>query len=536
MKYPQSATCAPWFPLSSKPKTWVQCALWITLGCLSGALVASGQSAVNAAAGVNLGNTGIIFNAPPQTSASTLTGATTSWEFSPDFQKWVVPASNLTGLGANNLPLNFEDLLPLKVTKIRVMTGAAGTAPTGVGTLIDSLGIDTTSVITDALFLTDSVTQQLVPFTISSGVLNLPQGMTFPGGWNLNINGGGLRIGAGNNTTAGWMSTVLGGWENAATGPMSMIVGGRNNATSGDYSATVSTGYGELRSQFSAIIGGWTNSIKNSASGLSAILAGQANQMTATAGSHNAIIAGFGNQISAGAYRSGIYSGHNNLMNGAGFHQVILGGQNNTITKAPNSVILGGLYNTITAIHPVPGYETHTGNAIVGGIGNAIGGNGMLSGVFAGENSTVSGQASAALGSSGAIASGLNAVVIGGAGAKAENLYASVVMGVGTVGSGNQQLTIGAFNAPSPGALFVIGRGSSNTQRSNALTVDTIGNVQASGAVQGASVATSGAVQAGSASITGQVQAATGRFTGKVRLQPQGGLSMGEFQYDPENQ
>lgn len=512
--------------------------LCVLLSVLGGTQSVSGQAALNGAGGLNMGNSGQISDAPAIVNPSTISGVGTSWEFAPDFQDWVAPVANFTGLGPNNVLLNYEDLLPLKVTKIRVMTGAAGAAPTGVGTIIDSVGIDTTSLITDALLITDATTQLPVSFSLSGGMLGLTNGLTLTGGWQIRTTtNGGLNVGGWSVSTSGLRSIALGGLLNTVSGPYSATVGGRSNVigSGSDYSGHLAGGFSTIESDYSAVVGGRYHLIAGANSFNSAIMAGTNHTISNTAGSNNAIVAGNMNSMTAGAYASGIFSGAFNQMNGAGFQQAILGGQNNLITRSPNSVILGGLNNTISAIHPISGYEAHTSNAIVGGLGNTISVNGTLSGILAGESSTVSGQASAVLASSGAVASGLNAVVIGGSGSKAENLYASLVTGAGTVGSGNCQVTSGIYNAPFPGALLVIGNGSSNTSRSNALTVDVGGNVQASGAVQSVSITASGAVQAGSVSTTGQVQAASGRFTGKVRLQPQGGLSMGEFQYDPEN-
>ena len=41
-----------------------------------------------------------------------------------------MPVSNFTGRTTTGASVNYEDLLPLKATKVQVMKGAAGAAPT----------------------------------------------------------------------------------------------------------------------------------------------------------------------------------------------------------------------------------------------------------------------------------------------------------------------------------------------------------------------------------------------------------------------
>lgn len=115
---------------------------------------------------------------------------------------------------------------------------------------------------------------------------------------------------------------------------------------------------------------------------------------------------------------------------------------------------------------------------------------------------------------------------------------------------GHKQTVIGTMNIEDTSAspntrvetdnCFVVGNGTGSNgsgTRSNALTIKWNGDATMHGnatVTKSISVAQN-ALISGNATVTGQVQAATGRFSGKVRLQPQGGLSMGEFIYDPEN-
>jgi hypothetical protein len=119
---------------------------------------------------------------------------------------------------------------------------------------------------------------------------------------------------------------------------------------------------------------------------------------------------------------------------------------------------------------------------------------------------TASGSSSIAMGS-GAIASGLHSVSLGsrteatneravalgnatiasGKHSFASNLstvasgHSSVAMGRGTKATTTSQMAVGAFNAEDATARFIIGGGTSDTDRKNALTVTAAGVVKASG-------------------------------------------------------
>lgn len=136
--------------------------LALTSMALSSAASAQGLAASN---GVNMNSTGLISNAPTITFPN---GTTMNWETSTNLQGYMVPAGQLTGLNMNGTAVSYEDLLPLKVTKISIAAGAAGAAPTGFGTIIDAAGIET-----NALSLLDSGTSALAPITIVNGVLQV---------------------------------------------------------------------------------------------------------------------------------------------------------------------------------------------------------------------------------------------------------------------------------------------------------------------------------------------------------------------------
>jgi formylglycine-generating enzyme required for sulfatase activity len=123
------------------------------------------QGTIDGSGGVDLGNAGIISGVPALTFAD---GSSLTWASSPDLQNFVVPAGQLTGLASDGSAVNYEDLLPIKATKLSVMAGAAGAAPTGTGTIIDSAGIET-----NGLDLIDTATSSAVPLTVTNGVLKV---------------------------------------------------------------------------------------------------------------------------------------------------------------------------------------------------------------------------------------------------------------------------------------------------------------------------------------------------------------------------
>lgn len=61
----------------------------------------------------------------------------------------------------------------------------------------------------------------------------------------------------------------------------------------------------------------------------------------------------------------------------------------------------------------------------------------------------------------------------------------SSVFGYRNIASGNNQLVIGKFNEPLDNALFIVGNGTDNEHRSNALWLDKNGNLHVSGDISG---------------------------------------------------
>ena len=115
---------------------------------------------VAAGQGVDLKNSGYVFNAPPVEG-----GLST---FLQDAAGYVVPVSQFTGIKADGTALKYDDLIPLKTSSISIVTGSGANAPTGNAVVIDGNGI-----AANALKLLDSGTSSLVPLTIVNGVLKV---------------------------------------------------------------------------------------------------------------------------------------------------------------------------------------------------------------------------------------------------------------------------------------------------------------------------------------------------------------------------
>jgi hypothetical protein len=164
---------------------------------------ASGQTAVPAPSGVNLQGSGNITNGPavtlPNSASATPISPAFSWEGSNQLQGFVLPVSNFTGRTTAGSTLNYEDLLPLKATKLQVMQGTAGAAPSGVSTLIDATGIDTASVITDVLKVKDSSTGTDATITVVNGKLEANSASV--DAQTLSLSGNTLSISGGNSVS-----------------------------------------------------------------------------------------------------------------------------------------------------------------------------------------------------------------------------------------------------------------------------------------------------------------------------------------------
>ena len=121
------------------------------------------------------------------------------------------------------------------------------------------------------------------------------------------------------------------------------------------------------------------------------------------------------------------------------------------------------------------GMDNHVGGAYsagVGGYGNDIGANGVASAIIGGSGNKVTNQRAIILGGSDSVASGTH----------------SMAHGWGVNAQGSAQTVLGRFNAPNGSDsplvtdyAFIIGKGTSDSARSNAMTVDWTGNTTIAG-------------------------------------------------------
>jgi hypothetical protein len=127
--------------------------------------------------------------------------------------------------------------------------------------------------------------------------------------------------------------------------------------------------------------------------------------------------------------------------------------------------------------------------------------------------------------------------------------YCSTSLGMHTLANSYGLTALGVANAINPNAsvysasgdqdLLVVGNGDPQTwptQRSNAFTLKWNGDGWIQGnftTAKGLNVTEDAAIS-GDASIQGDLEAGKASFTDTVRIAPRGGISMGEFTYDPE--
>ena len=144
--------------------------------------------------------------------------------------------------------------------------------------------------------------------------------------------------------------------------------------------------------------------------------------------------------VKAGVYGkdSVLVGGFNNLIGEKGETSVIVGGQENQVTKQ-KSVIVGGFWNKVTGSTSV----------VVGGMSNEASGSG--DGVFGGFRNKVSGGESVVLGGLTNEVIGTNSVVSGGTDNKVSGDYASANGGKQNTISGDYAATLGGFNNQSKG-------------------------------------------------------------------------------------
>jgi hypothetical protein len=99
------------------------------------------EPTISADNGIDLLTTGYIYNLPA------LEGGLA--DYLQDCAGYVIPVSQLTGLKGDGSQLAYYDLVPLKTSRIEIVTGSGSIAPTGTAVIIDGNGIETNSLIVD---------------------------------------------------------------------------------------------------------------------------------------------------------------------------------------------------------------------------------------------------------------------------------------------------------------------------------------------------------------------------------------------------
>ena len=343
-----------------------------------------------------------------------------------------------------------EDALTLR-GRFQLQDSATGQ----ITTLIDAAGIDTASVITDSLLITDSVTGIPVSLTIANGTLQ-------------------AAVSQSADPLKGDGAVVLGGQRNRATGRGSVVLGGFNyadqsNVASGTGSVIIGAKASVVNSGLSAIVGGQGSQILGTGSDYSSIIGGGGNVMSAAAGNYNTIVGGFNNQFLIGGFASAIIAGGGNQILDGAYFQAIVGAEGSSIGRSRASVILGGSMSRIA------------GNTAVNEGRNLVGGGSY-------NEIQAAAYTSAILGGMGnVITTGWNNAIIAGKYATNSGT-SSLVTGEGTVADGTAQLVAGRYNAPVTNGALIIGGGSNAGQRTNAFSVDFSGNVQAKGTMRAGAI------------------------------------------------
>lgn len=238
-------------------------------------------------------------------------------------------------------------------------------------------------------------------------------------------------------------------------------------------STIIGSGASSTAGAYSSIIGGNGVKMQGVNSNYNHVLGGVAHTFAAGAGSYNAIVGGYGHTFASGGHVSFIGGGEAHTIRNGGWRLAILGGTHNTLDNVMNATLVGGQHNQI------------------------------LSSSFASEEnlSVVAG------GHSNVVQNATNAIILGGRG-NLVTAYSGVILAAqGGRATGANQVVMGRFNREDNTQALIVGKGTAENQRSDALKVDFNGNVEAAGTVKAA------AVEAPSLRLT----------------TPQGNISMGAF-------
>lgn len=288
-------------------------------------------------------------------------------------------------------------------------------------------------------------------------------------------------------------SSILGGQENAITGTWNTIGGGQTNFTTGQWNF-IGGGANNTSQDLYTFLGGGRNNVLE---GNDSVIGGGARNSIlgpVATGSLSMIAGGSDNTINY-AYNSAIGGGGRNFIGTGAIFSVIAGGNTNRIFGF-NNAICGGNNNVIGPTGTYVDFNGPDFNFIGGGRENRIlgtGPGGLYSVIGGGRNNTITGcQYSTIGGGQNNIAATGSYITIGGGMTNTATVDYSCIPGgyglvINSTVSTAAACAVGTFNRTSlpvgntGGALFMVGNGSSNAVRSNALTVYNTGNCFAAG-------------------------------------------------------
>lgn len=366
-----------------------------------------------------------------------------------------VPVLNNTGLEIKN-PLG----------GIYLSLPAANGQPSTGGTFGVFKGVESMLYLQPG---TSTNTLSIVANTSITGSLTVNGGVSFSGAGNFNIGGTGAITVTGNNTgvsATGSNAVAIGGSNGLASGEQSVVIGGGSqygtNTAAGKNSMIIGSGQSVANSESSSVIGANGGKILGTGtqSQYSTIIGGSGNEMWATAGKYNVILGGGNNSFLSGGEQCAIVAGGSNTIDGGGYRQAIVGGYSNKIKNSVDSTIIGGSQHVV---NDSPSWEG--GNFVGGGKQNVVQPGASLCTVLGGGSNSANGRSNTVIGAANS--------------STAANTNFSTVMGQYSESTGSFQLVTGFANVADSTKLFIVGNGTSSTNRSNAFTVDTAGNATA---------------------------------------------------------
>ena len=331
---------------------------------------------------------------------------------------------------------------------------------------------------------------------VSGGRKNETSGLySSVGGGNINkATKQGAHIGGGqNNTASGNESTVGGGNQNTASGNRSAVTGGNLNKAQAE-DAFVGGGQGNTASgKESSIAGGFENKamgiqsnvgggFKNEAVGdTSSVSGGSGNKAT---GARSFIGSGFRNEASA--RDATVAGGEENIASGS--NAAVGGGEYNE-AAGTNSTVAGGDSNLADDIGATVGGGTDNwaldeDSTVGGGFNNTASDDGAT--VSGGALNEAAGEASVVGGGVFNFAHGEVSTISGGEMNIGTGNYATIPGGIGLAAQSMGETVVGMYNTPSLGdgdmivptdPIFVVGNGTSDAARSNAMVIEKDGDV-----------------------------------------------------------